>query len=92
MADYYVILKRAVDGLPEGGREKRQAIYDKARKALLSRLQNMDPPLPPDEISKQRMALEEAVRAVERDLNASATEADPKAETVVRDNCGPECT
>ena len=68
MADYYVILKRAVGVLPEGTREQRQAIYDKARKALLAQLQNMDPPLAPAEITKQRMALEEAVRSVERDL------------------------
>ncbi|WP_319532907.1 hypothetical protein [uncultured Cohaesibacter sp.] len=68
MADYYVILKRAVSVLPEGTREQRQAIYDKARKALLAQLQNMDPPLAPAEITKQRMALEEAVRSVERDL------------------------
>ncbi|PLW75207.1 hypothetical protein [Cohaesibacter celericrescens] len=69
MADYYLILKRAVDSLPDGSRERRQAIYDKARKALLAQLQNMDPPLAPSEISKQRMSLEEAVRVVERDLS-----------------------
>lgn len=68
MADYFAILKRAVDGLPDGTREQRQAIYDKARKALLGQLQNMDPPLAASEISKQRVALEEAVRAVELDL------------------------
>ena len=69
MADYFVILKRAVDAMPDSGREQRQAIYDKARKALLAQLQNMDPPLAASEISKQRMALEEAVRAVERELD-----------------------
>ena len=68
MADYFVILKRAVSGLSDQDREKRQAIYDKARKALLSQLQNMDPPLAPPEITKQRLALEEAIRSVERDL------------------------
>ena len=68
MADYFAILKRAVDGMPDGNREQRQAIYDKARKALLGQLQNMDPPLAASEISKQRVALEEAVRAVELDL------------------------
>ena len=70
MADYYAILKRAVEAMPTQTREQRQTIYDKARKALLSKLQNMDPPLPPADISKQRMALEEAVRAVERDLSS----------------------
>ena len=68
MADYYAILKRAVSAVPDADRERRQVIYDKARKALLTKLQNMDPPLVPADISKQRMALEEAVRAVERDL------------------------
>ena len=82
MADYYVILKRAVEALPDGNRERRQAIYDKARKALLTKLQNMDPPLAPSDISRQRMALEEAVRAVERDLTLQQQEieADEEAE------------
>ncbi|SFO50949.1 hypothetical protein SAMN04488056_10789 [Cohaesibacter marisflavi] len=71
MADYYAILKRAVEAVPTQTREQRQTIYDKARKALLAKLQNMDPPLTPADISKQRMALEEAVRAVERDLSGS---------------------
>ncbi|SNZ21088.1 hypothetical protein [Cohaesibacter gelatinilyticus] len=68
MADYYAILKRAVVALPDSTREQRQAVYDKARNALLKQLQGMNPPLPPAEISKQRVALEEAVRSVERDL------------------------
>ncbi len=82
MADYFTILKRAVDAAPDVGREQRQAIYDKARKALLAQLQNMDPPLAASEISKQRMALEEAVRAVERelDLEAQALEVEASAD------------
>ena len=79
MADYYAILKRAVEAVPTQTREQRQTIYDKARKALLAKLQNMDPPLPPADISKQRMALEEAVRAVERDLSGSGMSAAPRS-------------
>nr|WP_321524648.1 hypothetical protein [uncultured Cohaesibacter sp.] len=75
MADYYAILKRAVEAVPSQSREQRQTIYDKARKALLTKLQNMDPPLAPADISKQRMALEEAIRAVERDLSESSEKA-----------------
>ncbi|SNY90993.1 hypothetical protein SAMN04515647_1185 [Cohaesibacter sp. ES.047] len=85
MADYYVILKRAVGVLPEGTREQRQAIYDKARKALLAQLQSMDPPLAPSEISKQRMALEEAVRSVERDLTLEREQAEADAAAVASD-------
>lgn len=69
MADYFAILKRAVGALPEGSREQRQAIYDKARKALLAQLQQMDPPLAPSEISKQRVSLEEAIRSIELELS-----------------------
>lgn len=78
MADYFTILKRAVDAAPDAGREQRQAIYDKARKALLAQLQNMDPPLAASDISKQRMALEEAVRAVERELDLEKQARDAK--------------
>lgn len=72
MADYFAILKRAVGALPEGSREQRQAIYDKARKALLAQLQQMDPPLAPSEISKQRVSLEEAIRSVELELSKTS--------------------
>lgn len=90
MADYYAILKRAVVALPDSTREQRQAVYDKARNALLKQLQGMNPPLPPAEISKQRVALEEAVRSVERDLmledeaknEASSEEVEGQASTV----------
>ncbi|MCT4654561.1 MAG: hypothetical protein N4A65_02000 [Cohaesibacter sp.] len=79
MADYYAILKRAVDSLPDSTREQRQAVYDKARTALLAQLQGMNPPLPPAEISKQRVALEESVRSVERDLMLAKEAAEKEA-------------
>lgn len=76
MADYFAILKRAVGALPDENREQRQAVYDKARKALLAQLQQMDPPLAPSEISKQRVALEEAIRSVEQELSKAADSAE----------------
>ncbi|MBB4303035.1 hypothetical protein GGD81_002073 [Rhodobium orientis] len=65
MADYYAILKRALDALPENTGEARRAVYEKARSALVTQLKSVDPPLAPSEITKQRLALEESIRKVE---------------------------
>ncbi len=65
MADYYAILKKAISALPKNTGEARRAIYEKARRALVTQLQNYDPPLSPSEITAQRLTLEEAVRKVE---------------------------
>ncbi|MCW2306211.1 hypothetical protein [Rhodobium gokarnense] len=65
MADYYAILKRALDALPDNTGEARRAVYEKARSALVTQLKSVEPPLAPSEITKQRLALEESIRKVE---------------------------
>ena len=65
MADYYAILKKALGALPDSTGEARRAVYEKARRALVAQLKSVDPPLPPSEITKQRLALEESIRKVE---------------------------
>jgi len=64
MTDYLPLLTRAVSNLgnnPEG----RRAVYDRARQALVAQLRAMNPPLAEAEITRERLALEEAIRRVE---------------------------
>ena len=102
MADYYAILTKAISALPESSGEARRDVYEKARKALVSQLQSFDPPLPPSEITSQRLTLEEAIRKVEAEA-ARATlgigrpkqpekpaAAEPKPETPATTEAAPE--
>lgn len=67
MTDYYPLLARAVAGLEKSTGEARRALYERARNALVEQLRNSDPPLSESEITRERLALEEAVRKVEAD-------------------------
>jgi hypothetical protein len=67
MTDYYPLLARAVAGLERSTGEARRALYERARNALLAQLRGADPPLSESEITRERLALEEAVRRVEAD-------------------------
>lgn len=78
MADYYSVLQRAVGTLPENTGQARRAIYEKARTALVRQLESIDPPLPASEITKQRLALEEAVRRIEQEASRAALAAAPR--------------
>jgi hypothetical protein len=66
MADYYPLIARAVSGLdPNASGESRRALYERARTALISQLRSVEPALTEAEITRERLALEEAVRKVE---------------------------
>ena len=66
MADYYPLIARAVSGLdPNASGESRRALYERARTALIAQLRGVQPPLTEAEITRERLALEEAVRKVE---------------------------
>ncbi|MDF2995977.1 MAG: hypothetical protein K0R27_1614 [Xanthobacteraceae bacterium] len=91
MADYYPLLARAISALPENNGEARRTVYERARSALLAQLRGADPPLPDEEVTRERLALEEAVRRVETEYSAMAAAstgglrvaATPAAERVV---------
>ncbi|MEW5424344.1 hypothetical protein [Amorphus sp. 3PC139-8] len=72
MADFHTVLKRAIAALPDQSGPSRRAVYDKARKALLKQLQGLDPPLSAQEVTQQRLALEDAIRKVEADVARAA--------------------
>jgi hypothetical protein len=65
MTDYHPLIARAVEGLDRNTGEARRALYERARSALLAQLKGIKPPLSEAEITRERLALEEAVRKVE---------------------------
>jgi hypothetical protein len=65
MADYHPLVARAVGGLDKNTGENRRALYDRARTALVNQLRSVEPPLDESDITRERLALEEAIRKVE---------------------------
>ncbi len=65
MADYYPLIARAVAGLDKNTGENRRALYERARAALVNQLRGVDPPLEESDITRERLALEEAIRKLE---------------------------
>ena len=62
MADYYPLIARAVSGLDKNTGENRRALYDRARVALVNQLRGVQPALEESDITRERLALEEAIR------------------------------
>lgn len=72
MADYQSLLTRAVANLPStSSAANRQAIYDRARKALLTQLRTLRPPLPESDIAREEKALDQAIALVEAKFGAA---------------------
>jgi hypothetical protein len=65
MADYHPLITRAVDGLGNNTADARRTLYERARAALVAQLRGIDPPLSEAEITRERLALEDAIRKVE---------------------------
>jgi hypothetical protein len=64
MNTYYPLIARAVERLERSSGEARQAVYERAREAV-AQLRSNQPALLDAEITKERLALEEAIRKVE---------------------------
>jgi len=65
MADYFPLVSRAVAGLDKNTGEHRRALYERARAALVNQLRSVEPALAESEITRERLALEDAIRRVE---------------------------
>ncbi len=76
MADYYPLIAKAVSGLEKSTGEARRALYDRARTALLAQLRGVEPALSEPDITRERLALEEAIRKVEAEA-ARRSRGDP---------------
>ena len=66
--NYFPLISRAVAGLDENDGDNRCALYNQARVALLSQLHRVVPVLDESDITRERLALEEAIRSVEATL------------------------
>jgi hypothetical protein len=81
MADYYPLVAKAVAGLEKNTGEGRRMLYERARTALVAQLRGMnDPPLTEAEITRERLALEEAIRKVEAEAARRGRDA-PRPDT-----------
>ena len=67
MADYYPLLQRALEGLSDTAPEKRREVFDRARSALTTQLRSLDPPLAEADITRESLALNEAIDRLERE-------------------------
>src|ERR1700735_5153835 len=72
MTDYQPLIARAVEGLGKSTGEARRGLYERARSALVTQLRSIDPPLSESDITRERLALEEAIRKVEADAARKA--------------------
>jgi hypothetical protein len=63
--NYFPLIARAVGSLDENTGDNRRALYNQARVALLSQLRRVVPALDESDITRERLALEEAIRLVE---------------------------
>ena len=74
MADYHPLIARAVAGLEKNTGENRRALYERARIALVAQFRGVAPALDESEITRERLALEEAIRKVEAEAARNARE------------------
>jgi hypothetical protein len=83
MADYYSVIARAVSKLPNNTVEARQAVYERARTALVKQLGEVDPPLSEAEIMREQRAFAAATDRVENEaMQEKPQYTRPSVETV----------
>ncbi|MFD0934133.1 histidine kinase, partial [Methylobacterium trifolii] len=71
MADYYPLLARALDALPDRTPAMRKAVYERARNALIGQLRSLEPPLSEDDIDLERRALDTAIGRLETEYGGA---------------------
>ena len=67
MTDYYSLLSRVIAGLRDNTAEARRVIYDAARMHVVDEMGKTQPPLPESALTRERLALEQAIRDVEQE-------------------------
>jgi hypothetical protein len=77
MADYYPLLAKAAAALPDPSPAARQAMYERARKALLGQLRAIDPPVAAEDIDRESVELDAAIARVEADFGVKPAASEP---------------
>lgn len=77
MADYHPLISRAIAGLADNTGENRRVLYERARAALVNQLRSIEPPLEEADITRERLALEEAIRKAEAEAATQAPAEEP---------------
>ena len=80
MADYYSLISRAIAALPQQTPDTRQAVYERARKALFNQLRGIQPPVAEADVAAEGRALEEAIARLEIEINGKNAPAPSKAQ------------
>jgi len=83
MTDYHPLIARAVEGLDKSTGEARRTLYERARTALVAQLRAVEPALAESEITKERLALEDAIRKVEAEA-ARKSRTEPRGAALPR--------
>jgi hypothetical protein len=74
MTDYYSLVARAVSTLPQNTDAARHELYERADSALIAQLHGRSEA----EVTRERQALNEAIRRVEEETPANGKQKDPK--------------
>jgi hypothetical protein len=77
MADYYSLISRAITALPQQKPDARQAVYERARKALQNQLRSIQPPVAEADIAAEGRALEEAIARLEIEFGRASQGREP---------------
>jgi hypothetical protein len=81
MADYYPLIARAVAGLENNTGDGRRVLYERARAALVAQLRGVSPALDESDVTRERLALEEAIRKVEAEAARKPKVESPRGPT-----------
>jgi hypothetical protein len=88
MADYHPLISRAVAGLDKNTGENRRVLYERARAALVTQLRSVEPALDESDITRERLALEEAIRKVEAEAAKRSRPDDDGSHEAARHSLG----
>jgi len=67
VADYYQLLSGVVTALEDNSAAVRRRIYENMRTGFLEQMRKRDPPLADAHVTQEQIALEEAIRKVEKE-------------------------